>query len=163
METDVPKAAAASDIHANCVDIIQVQSPNHPRGHSFPKRTFGKTSKKECFFLQSSWIGKYSWLHHDEKSDRAFCFLFIKAHQQRTKLSSKFNKAFTPTGFTNWTGAGRKFSTHKASDTRKDAHRARFSNTEDMEELMCDIHAGQKRKNKHCFLKILSSVGLLAR
>ena len=60
----VPKAVAvcqpASDIHASCVldlDIIQVQSPNQPRGHSFPKRTFGKTSKKECCF-QSSWFDK---------------------------------------------------------------------------------------------------------
>ena len=32
-----------------------------------------------------------------------------------------------------------------------------------IEELMCDIHAGQKRENKHCFLKIFSSVRLLAR
>ena len=54
VEIVVPKAVAccqpASDIDANCVDTIQVQSPNHPRGHSFPKRTFGKTSKKECCF-----------------------------------------------------------------------------------------------------------------
>ena len=87
----------------------------------------------------------------------------MKAHQQRTKLSSKFDKGFTHTGFTNWTDAGRKFSTHQASDAHKDAHRARFSNTEDKEELMCDIHAGQKRENKHFFLKILSSVRLLAK
>ena len=54
VEIVVRKAVAvcqpASDIHANCVGIIQVQSPNQPRGHSFPKRTFGKTSKKECCF-----------------------------------------------------------------------------------------------------------------
>ena len=113
--------------------------------------------------LQSSWVDKYSWLYYDEKSDRAFCFLFIKAHQQRTKLFSKFDKGFTHTCFTNWTDAGRKFSMHQASAAHKDVHRARFSNTEDIEELMCDIHAGQKRENKHCFLKILSSVRLLAR
>ena len=64
---------------------------------------------------------------------------------------------------TNWTDAGRKFSVHQASDAHKDVHRARFSNTEDIDELMCDIHAGQKRENKYCFLKILSSVRLLAR
>ena len=41
----VPKSVVvcqpAPDIHANCVpdlDIIQVQSPNQPRSHSFPKR-----------------------------------------------------------------------------------------------------------------------------
>ena len=112
MEIVVPKAVAvcqpASDIYANCVDTIQVQSPNQPRGHSFPKQTFGKASKKECCF-KSSWFDKYSWLHYDEKSDRAFCFLCTKVHQQGTKLSSKFDKAFTHTGFTNWTGAGRRF------------------------------------------------------
>ena len=94
MEIVVPKPVAvcqpAPDIHTNCVpdlDIIQVQSPNQPRGHSFSKRTFDKTSEKECCF-QSSWFHKFSWLHYDEKSDRAFCFLRIKAHQQGTKLSS---------------------------------------------------------------------------
>ena len=54
VEIVVPKAVVvcqpASDTHANCVDIIQVQSPNQYRGHSFPERTFGKTSKKECCF-----------------------------------------------------------------------------------------------------------------
>ena len=60
VETVVPKAVAicqpTPNIHASCfpdLDIIQVESPNQPRGHSFPKRTFGKTSKKECCFQLS--------------------------------------------------------------------------------------------------------------
>ena len=92
VEIVVPKAVAvcqpAPYIHANCVpdlDIIQLQSPNQPRSYSFPKRTFGKTSKKECCF-HSSWFDKYSWLHYDEKSDMAFCFLCIKVHQQEQYL-----------------------------------------------------------------------------
>ena len=87
----------APDIHANCVpnlDMIQVQSLNQPGGHSFPKRTFGKTSKKKCCF-QSSWFDKFSWLHYDQKSDKAFCLLCIEAHQQGTISSSKFDKTYS--------------------------------------------------------------------
>ena len=83
VEIVVQKAVAVCqpdpDVHASCVpdlDIIQVDSPSQPRGNSFPKRTFGKTSRKECCF-QSSLFDR--WLHDDEKSDKAFYFLCIIA------------------------------------------------------------------------------------
>ena len=97
VEIVVPKAVAVCqsvpDIHSNYVpdlDIIQVQSPNQPRCHSFPKRTFGKTSKKE-FCVQSSWFdkySKYSWLHYDENQT----WHFVSCASKRINMEQYYHQ-----------------------------------------------------------------------
>jgi len=51
---------------------------HQPRAFSFPKHKFGvKSSVERCF--QPSWFDRWSWLHYNEKTDSAYCFVCTKA------------------------------------------------------------------------------------
>ena len=59
-------------------NVHALTKPNQPGGSfKFPGRTFGARERS----FQSSWFAKHTWLHYDEESDKAFCFICIKAHQ----------------------------------------------------------------------------------
>jgi len=57
------------------------EKPNQPRLLKFPQRKFcQKTPVKRSF--QPQWFDRWPWIHYDESSDAAFCFLCVKTYSQ---------------------------------------------------------------------------------
>ena len=50
-----------------------IATPNQPSNFQFPKINFGKQSHS----LQASWFKEHPWLHYNEESDSAFCYICV--------------------------------------------------------------------------------------
>ena len=59
------------------------ETPNQPRLFKFPQREFGRKAPVKRSF-QSQWFDRWPWIHYDEGSDAAFCFLCVKAYSQKS-------------------------------------------------------------------------------
>ena len=62
-----------------------------------PKREFGQTGKVYRSF-QSSWFGRWKWMHYDATNDLAICHLCMMGAKSG-KLSSSSESAFIFSGF----------------------------------------------------------------
>ena len=145
-------------------------APNQPMNFSFPGRNFGKQVIVRRKF-NKDWFGKFSWLHYDESSDRAFCHTCIRAYNQEcfTTANDTIKPSFITTGYTNWKDAlvrKRGFPLHEKSDCHKHAVMCAVTipeTTADVGELLNEVHAGEKAVARQSLLKILSNVRFLAR
>ena len=76
------------------------------------------------------------------------------------------DKAFVVTGFSNWKDATIRFKNHESSGCHREAVERAITLpevTKDISELLSEAHSKEKRDNRECLLKILSSVRFLAR
>ncbi|XP_056003508.1 zinc finger MYM-type protein 1-like [Ostrea edulis] len=139
--------------------------PNQPKALSFPKRTFGKKAPVQRSF-QGSWFDSRPWLHYDEPRDLAFCHVCMVAKRDGKLTSTKADKAFLESGFSNWKDATAGFKSHEKSE----CHQAAVERvvtlpkvTKDVGEMLSVSHANDKKVNRQCLLKVLSSIRFIAR
>ena len=76
------------------------EDPFQPHDHNFTKHEFGQTGKVYRSF-QSSWFGRWKWMHYDATNDLSFCHLCMVGAKSG-KLSSSSESAFIFIGFSNW-------------------------------------------------------------
>ena len=76
------------------------EKPYQPLSFKFPTGTFDSGAKERSFRPQ--WYQKHPWLHYDMALDKAFCHTCIKAIKLGTISATKYEEAFTKTGFENW-------------------------------------------------------------
>ena len=142
------------------------ETPNQPRLLKFPQREFGqKTPVKRSF--QPQWFNRWPWIHYDESSDAAFCFLCVKAYSQK-KLDncSSLETTYISAGYTNWKDASVKFNNHEGSRCHKDAVLKTVTipaSCRDIGETLSSQLAKEKLERRQCFLKLISSIKFLAR
>ena len=142
------------------------EKPNQPRSVNFPQREFGqKATVKRSF--QPQWFNRWPWIHYDENSDAAFCFLCVKAYYQK-KLDncSSLETTYISTGYTNWKDASVRFNKHENSRCHKDAVLKTVTipaSCKDIGEVLSSQLAKEKLERRQCFLKLMSSIRYLAR
>jgi len=66
---------------------VEVLTPHQPTSFCFPKCKFGKKAVTFCYF-QLNWFHLWSWLHYNEATDSAVCFLCTKAVREQ-KMNPK--------------------------------------------------------------------------
>ena len=108
-------------------------------GFSFP----GNKNPVDHAF-QPMWFNKWPWLHYNEKTDSAFCFMCNEIR--------KVNLFFICTGFTNWKDATSVFRKHEASECH---HHAAIeavvvlpATTRDVAEILSEEHRKGKAENR---------------
>ena len=143
-----------------------IMTPHQPRHFKFPQREFGDAVIVKRSF-QPSWFDRWAWLHYDEGRDLAFCFLCMQAAKEK-KLQWAFNTddAFISRGFSNWKKAVAKFEGHEGSKCHKESVFKIVTMPSTMGNVAASLSKQcekEKIENRHCFLKILSTVKLLAR
>ena len=140
--------------------------PHQPKGFAFPKRDFGKKVIIRRSF-QSSWFGRWPWLHYNKEGDTVLCFTCMKAHaEKKMQWSSNTDLAFVSRGFSNWKDACVKFDNHQSSSSHKEAVLKVITlpaTTVDIGETLSSQHQREKLERRHCFLKIISNMRFLAR
>ena len=103
----------------------------------------------------------FPWLHYDEKNDVVYCHICIKASQEKKLYAPKSESTFILTGFKNWSKALQKFKLHGASDCHRDAVTVVIKlpfETNDIGEQLNTEHLTQKKANRKCFMKTLTTV-----
>ena len=143
--------------------------PNQPSSFVFPKKKFGDKHPVYRSF-QSSWFKKWPWIHYDQTSDKAFCFVCAKASKVGNfkVCASKGEDAFVTRGYTNWKDAsGNKrggFMTHERSQFHKYCVELTMKTHEkDVGELLSSQHEKEKETNRAYPCKVLENIIFLAR
>ena len=142
--------------------------PHQPQNHSFPKWQFGQKNVVNRSF-QSSWFGKWKWIHYDAAGDLAYCFICLNGMK-----SGKVNKgsighagesAFISGGFYNWKDATRCFNKHEASLLHKasvDAVITVPQTCSDVGVILSKAHASEKLKNREYVFQVFQNIRFLA-
>ena len=96
-----------------------LNKPHQPRSFNYPTGTFGnKNPVKRAF--RAAWFERWSWLHYDEASDLAFCFLCCKAETEGKLKAANKDLSFISKGFSNWKDATEAFRTDEKSKCHQD-------------------------------------------
>lgn len=129
---------------------------------SFPKVVDG--SRKRSFV--AGWYSSYAWLEYSKERDRAFCYpcrLFPMGCAGNAK------KAFTVTGFNNWSKAIQKLDAHAASQSHIDSASAWLAYTQtqtsvsgSVVEQLAAQSVEEKEENRKYLKAILEILVLLA-
>ena len=120
----------------------------HPdRSVSFPKKTFGKTTRS----FRAEWCQSFDWLHYDVEKDAVFCYLCMTTdHEGKFLASTKRDAAFISKGFSYWKEATTAFKKHQSSDCHREAVQAIVivpQQVRDVGELLSKAHQEEKATN----------------
>ena len=152
-------------VMASNLSLLLGEKPNQPSSSfKFPKTKFGKEEKKRS--VQSNWFQSWTWLHYQESSDELFCFLCVKAYQQKKIHNTKTEQTFISTGFSDWKKATEKFKKHESSQCHKESLEQIIvlpSTSKDIGEMFSSQHAAEKEKSRECLLKVIQSLKYLSR
>ena len=147
----------------SCPDVGD--SPNQPRNISFPKVSFGK-AKPTYRSFNVGWFDKWSWLHWDVATERAYCHTCVLAYKQNKLRSLCADPAFISRGYQNWKDATAAFRTHETSACHKESVQKIITlpaTTRNVIDVLSSAAAEERKCNQACFLRILSSLQFLAR
>ena len=141
--------------------------PNQPTSFSFPKRKFGVKSPVFRSF-QPSWYKRWPWIHYNQGTDKAFCFICLKASRlgMLKACASKGDDAFISRGYINWKDAVGKnggFSSHEHSNVHKYSTDIVSKSLGDVGELLSSELQKEKAKNRAYLTKVLENIIFLAR
>ncbi len=140
--------------------------PHQPQGFPFPKREFGKKNVVRRSF-QSSWFGRWPWIHYMEATDSVVCIICARASREgKLQWSTNADSAFITKGFCNWKDGTVKFNIHDSSKCHKEAvlkMNILPSTTPNVAECLSQQLKKDKLDRRQCFLKILSNLKFLAR
>ena len=134
-------------------------SPNQTRNISFPKVSFGK-AKPVYKSFNVGWFDKWSWLHWDVVTECAYCHTCVLAYKQNKLRSLCADPAFISRGYQNWKDATAAFRTHEISVIKSTKKLLHFQLQLD---VLSSAAAEERKCNRACFLRILSSLQILAR
>ena len=147
-----------------CLSQLCCDEFHPPKSFLLPKHSFGLKNKKLSF--RPEWCEKYSWLHYDVGTDAAFCYMCMKAKQQKKyKASTKRDPVFISKGFKNRKNAMVAFSEHLKSDCHKEAIEVLElpKKTGDIGGKVSSKHKNEKELNREMFRKILQNIHHLTR
>ncbi|KAL5517004.1 hypothetical protein EMCRGX_G002468 [Ephydatia muelleri] len=101
-------------------DLPQIPDiPHHPKGLTFPKRSFGE-KKPVLRSFQAAWFKAWSFLYYDEGKDLAYCHICVKGFiERKMKSSTRADPAFVTKGFCTWKDATRAFKKHQLITARQ--------------------------------------------
>ena len=157
-------AAKLKPVLSDCPTIGD--KPNQPRtGVTFPKVAFGKSSVVLRSF-QPSWFDQWKWLHWNQATECAYCYVCISAFKQGKLRSSSAEHAFISKGFKNCKNATACFRDHEQSSCHKEAIGMVITipaTHKDISECISSASGEQRRHNRSCFMKVLTSLQFLAR
>ena len=134
-------------------------------GVIFPKVAFGKSTIVLRSF-QPLWFDQWKWLHWDQASESAYCHICISAFKQRKLRSASADQAFISKGFQNWKNATSSFREHEQSSCHKEAVEMVITlpaTHKDISECISSAAGEQRKENRSCFMKDMSSLKFLAR
>ena len=141
------------------------ESPNHPPStFIFLKREFGKKQVRK-YSCQASWFKTWKWLHYNEQKDTVFCHVCVQTLQSKL-IDVRRGEPFTIAGFGNWKDGTVGMKKHKDSTSHKEAVEVMViipSSCPYVAEMLSKEHAAQKKENRQCLLKILSTLQFLGR
>ena len=150
--------AAGSTVRADTI-----VTPNQPKNFQFPKKDYGKQSRS----FQSLWFKDYPWLHYDEISDSAFCYICISQNNKGNLTSARnMEKTFISTGYSNWKKALSRFKEHQTSECHKvaiDYEVVLPKTCGDVIDMTSKSVKKTRAQNRRCFAKIIESLQYLAR
>ena len=69
---------------------VEPLAPHQPASFSFPQRQKSVVLRS----FQASWFRSWSWLHYNEATDSATCFLCAKAQREQKMNSKSADTAF---------------------------------------------------------------------
>ena len=139
------------------------EQPNQPGiNYAFPKCNIAGRTRS----FQHSWFHKFQWIHYDEHKDLALCHICVTACRER-KIHAPYSElAFIKIGFKNWKKALEKFKSHAASACHRDATEVILKlpkETTDIAEQFERSLTVEKKKNRRCFLKTVSTLRMMGR
>ena len=147
------------------LSIASMPEKFHPlKSFLLPKRAFGSKGQMRSF--RAEWCEKYSWLHYDNSTDAAYCYICMKAELGNKFLAStKHDPAFISKGFKNWKDATIAFNAHLRSDCHKEGCEILElrSTTNDVAENLSKTYKEENELNRMMFIKFLQNVRFLAR
>ena len=156
-------AAKSKPVISDCPTIDD--KLNQPRiGVIFPKVAFRKSTVVLRSF-QHSWFDQWKWLRWDQASESAYCHICISAFKQRKLRSGSADQAFISKGFQNWKNATSSFREHEQSSCHKEAVEMVITlpvTHKDISECISSAAGEQRKENRSCFMKVMSSLQFLA-
>lgn len=141
------------------------EAPYQPMQFDFPKRDFGKMKVVSRTF-QSSWFGRWRWLHYDAARDLAFCHTCVYALKTgKMKVTGNArDSAFLYGGYSNWKDATVSFGNHEKTSTHKTAVDVTLPATSrNVGEMLASSYAVEKAANRHCLMVIARNIRFLSR
>ena len=144
---------------SQCTEVGK--KPHQSRSFIFPKL---KMKIVYCPF-QESWFDRWGWLHWDVVTEDVFCHICVLAFKQNTLNAENTDAAFITQPFQNWKDATGAFRGCELSSCHKEEVENMITLptiTRDVGECLSSIVAEQKRVNRDCFIKVLSSIQYLA-
>ena len=142
-----------------------LDKPNQPRGLKFPTKQFGKQKRSfnSKWFDNEKWS---SWLHWDNKVNKAFCFMCKNVFiLNQLTLSRNKEDSFIVNGFDNWKKATSAFEQHRRSKCHRESvmkwtHHLKGVSIKSQLDRQKSI---EQRKNLQCLKIIFTSIEYLAR
>ena len=110
--------------------------------------------------FRAEWCEKYSWLHYDNSTDAAYCYICMKAELGNKFLAStKRDPAFISKGFKNWKDATIAFNAHLRSDCHKEGCEILElrSTTNDVAENLSKMYKEENELNRMMLIKTNAS------
>jgi hypothetical protein len=148
---------------AQGAETFPIITPNQPRNFPFPKREFGKQKRS----FQPSWFKEYPWLHYNEKSDSAFCYVCFNQNEKgNLRTARNMEQAFISNGYSNWKKALSRFKEHQVSECHKvavDYERVIPKTCGNIIDMTDKTATKTREQNRHCLARILESLKYLAR
>ena len=152
-----------ASVESNMIHKLDHLVKNQPANFDYPKCSFGNGHLRS---FNKNWYNHFPWLHYNEEKDAAFCFTCMTADMTKVlRLSTKQDKAFISTGYTNWNKGQDGLKKHETSKCHQEACEvaALTNKFPDTGETLSDFHAVEKANNRQMFITILQNIRYLAR
>lgn len=126
--------------------------------------TIKKDSNRSRTF-QKKWFDDFKWISFCKNRKAAFCFICQWSNFNSSLKTTKSDLAFISTGFTAWKRATETFRNHEKSTCHLTSVMAMntFKSPVNVHSMLSDQHREEQIVRKKVFLKIITSVGYLAR
>lgn len=144
-----------------------LHAPDQAKSFDFPQKTSANSMQKRS--VQPVWFEQLPWLDHDEKTNKVFCLICMKAIQNNMFSSTRADLKFTPIGYGNWKNAMEKKERsvkHESPEYHNEALTKYVKNPPTAVGdvgVLSDKHSHEKEINRGFLITILSNVRYLAR
>ena len=164
-EPSVVEHQAPSSEH-NGDDMTAVAMSAAADGNNFPFQLHPSSIvvqalKGRNLSFQASWFTKFPWLHYCVARKAVLCYVCMQSGQMPSEMHAE--GAFISTGFNNWKKALERFSEHENSVRHIHATQLAVKGKTDVAHMLSKTHSKQQEHARCMLLKIITSLGYLAR